>query len=104
VPVWFDPRPRMMCGIGEILSAPLDLPPLPAVLVNPGVGVQTRDVFAALKLAPGQRLGEDDHAGAGLDPRMVSDRTALWPMLAQSGNDLERPAVVLQPVIAEVLE
>ena len=39
---------RMMRGIGEILSEPLALPELPAVLVNPGVAVPTRDVFAAL--------------------------------------------------------
>ena len=37
-----------MRGIGECLSAPLDLPRLPAVLVNPGVAVPTKDVFAAL--------------------------------------------------------
>ena len=35
-----------MRGIGEILSAPLDLPALPAVLVNPGVAVPTKEVFA----------------------------------------------------------
>ena len=51
VPVCLDPRPRMMRGIGEILSEPLALPKLPAVLVNPGVAVPTRDVFAALACA-----------------------------------------------------
>ena len=35
VPVCLDPRPRVMRGIGDILSEPLDLPRLPAVLVNP---------------------------------------------------------------------
>ena len=48
VPVCLDPRARMMRGIGEILSDPMTLPELPAVLVNPGVAVPTRDVFAAL--------------------------------------------------------
>ncbi len=52
VPVCLDPRPRVMRGIGEILSAPLELPRLPAVLVNPGVAVPTKDVFAGLRLAP----------------------------------------------------
>src|SRR5262252_1284909 len=51
VPVCLDPRPRRMRGIGEVLSEPLTLPRLPAVLVNPGVAVATRDVFAALRLA-----------------------------------------------------
>ena len=51
VPVCLDPRARMMRGIGEILSDPMTLPELPAVLVNPGVAVPTRDVFAALARA-----------------------------------------------------
>ena len=46
VPVCLDPRPRIMRGIGEMLSAPLSLPPLPAVLVNPGVALATKAVFA----------------------------------------------------------
>ena len=46
VPVCLDPRPRLMRGIGEKLSAPLVLPPLHAVLVNPGVALATKDVFA----------------------------------------------------------
>ncbi|HMK79009.1 MAG TPA: 4-(cytidine 5'-diphospho)-2-C-methyl-D-erythritol kinase, partial [Xanthobacteraceae bacterium] len=37
VPVCLAARARMMRGIGEILGQPLALPPLPAVLVNPGV-------------------------------------------------------------------
>jgi 4-diphosphocytidyl-2-C-methyl-D-erythritol kinase len=48
VPVCLDPKARMMRGIGEILSGPIALPELPAVLVNPGVAVPTKDVFAAL--------------------------------------------------------
>src|SRR6185369_4752246 len=52
VPVCLDPRPRIMRGIGERLSAPLALPPLPAVLVNPGVALATKDVFARWKASP----------------------------------------------------
>ena len=48
VPVCLDPRPRFMRGIGDVLSDPLDLPQLFAVLLNPGVAVATKDVFAAL--------------------------------------------------------
>ncbi len=55
VPVCLDPRPRMMRGIGEMLSAPLALPPLPAVLVNPGVAVPTKAVFAQWHAAGGPR-------------------------------------------------
>ena len=52
VPVCLDPRPRIMRGIGERLSAPLALPPLPAVLVNPGVALPTKAVFAGWKASP----------------------------------------------------
>jgi len=95
VPVCVDPRPRLMRGIGEILSAPLDLPKLPAVLVNPGVAVPTREVFGALNLKPGNvRAGE---AGSPASP------SELMELIAQGRNDLELPAIELQPVIAKVL-
>src|SRR5512139_692968 len=57
VPVCIGSRACVMTGIGERLSPPLDLPPLPAVLVNPRVAVATRDVFAALA-----RQGLPQHA------------------------------------------
>jgi 4-diphosphocytidyl-2-C-methyl-D-erythritol kinase len=46
VPVCLNPRARVMRGIGELLSEPLNLPPLPAVLVNPGAALATKAVFA----------------------------------------------------------
>ena len=55
VPVCVDPRPRRMRGIGELLSAPLTIPKLAAVLVAPDVAVPTRDVFAILGLKAGAR-------------------------------------------------
>eukprot|EP01038_Epipyxis_sp_PR26KG_P019246 gene19246-27267_t len=44
-----------MAGIGERLGSALTLPPLFALLVNPGVPVETAPVFRALGLQPGQR-------------------------------------------------
>jgi 4-diphosphocytidyl-2-C-methyl-D-erythritol kinase len=93
VPVCLDPRPRLMQGIGDVLSEPLDLPKLPAVLVNPRVPVATRDVFAALELAPGGR-----RQAAAAPPRILSVEA-----IAAGRNDLEAPAIELQPVIAQVL-
>src|SRR5262249_23314024 len=58
VPVCLDPRARLMRGIGDILSAPLDLPRLFALLVNPGVAVATRDVFAALSVPPAGQIAQ----------------------------------------------
>ena len=57
VPVCLDPRPRLMRGIGDICPQPLDLPRLSAVLVNPGVAVPTKDVFAALSAAAAAPAG-----------------------------------------------
>lgn len=99
VPVCLDPRPRVMRGIGDVLSAPLDLPALPAVLVNPRVPVPTREVFARLGCAPGERRGEPTE----IEAESLEDRDGLIRYLAAQPNDLEAPAIALQPVIAEVL-
>jgi len=99
VPVCLDPRARMMRGVGELLSEPMTLPDLPAVLINPGVAVATRDVFAALA-AP---------TLSGPAPRddffsIETDAASLVALLQARRNDLEIPAIRLQPVIADVLE
>ena len=99
VPVCLESHARLMRGIGEILSAPLGLPALPAVLVNPGVAVPTKDVFAKLGLRPGETCGAAD----AIDAQRLTDRDALMIYLRQHPNDLERPAMTLQPVIAQVL-
>jgi 4-diphosphocytidyl-2-C-methyl-D-erythritol kinase len=97
VPVCVDPRPRRMRGIGEKLSAPLAIPKLAAVLVNPGVAVPTKDVFALLGLEAGTAKRA---APARALPRR---RGSLIAFLAGAHNDLEPAAIKLQPVIARVL-
>jgi 4-diphosphocytidyl-2-C-methyl-D-erythritol kinase len=98
VPVCLDPRPRLMSGIGNLLSPPLELPRLAAVLVNPRVAVPTKGVFEKLAAPRVVRAAKvsDDHP--------PTDRASLIEYLTDRGNDLERPAVALQPVVAEVLE
>jgi 4-diphosphocytidyl-2-C-methyl-D-erythritol kinase len=98
VPVCLDPRPRLMRGIGEVLSAPLAIPKLPAVLVNPGVAVATKDVFALLGLQRGQRRSR-----AGLTRKVPRGRKAFLRFVADGRNDLEPPAIKLTPVIGKVL-
>ena len=98
VPVCVEPRPRRMRGIGEVLSAPLTMPKLAAVLVNPGVAVPTRDVFAMLGLKPGG--GRTRAARTRALPR---DRDGLVEFLAGERNDLEPAAIKVQPIIARVL-
>jgi len=98
VPVCLDPRPRMMRGVGEILSDPIVMPKLAAVLVNPGVAVPTAGVFTALAAPPLSGAGTPDEpvpAGA--------DAAAILAALATRRNDLEAPAILLQPAIADVL-
>jgi 4-diphosphocytidyl-2-C-methyl-D-erythritol kinase len=98
VPVCLDPRPRVMRGIGEILSAPLPLPRLAALLVNPGVAVPTKLVFSGWKPSanaprPAERVAL---------PKMQNEEQLLdW--LASEANDLEALAIALAPAIAEVL-
>jgi 4-diphosphocytidyl-2-C-methyl-D-erythritol kinase len=116
VPVCLDARPRLMRGIGDVLSAPLELPRLAAVLVNPRVAVPTKMVFQALHRHPEVRGGEaaeprritppppsSPASFEGLASRGCLRMTELTAMLAENGNDLEAPAISLQPVIAEVL-
>jgi len=98
VPVCLDPRPRIMRGIGEILSEPLTLPALPAVLVNPGVAVATKEVFAGWASASAPSPTTDFTALGSLPAR-----EALLQFLLGQSNDLERAAVALAPVIADVL-
>ncbi len=103
VPVCLEARARIMQGIGERLGPPLRLPRLFALLVNPGIAVETAAVFRTLGLQPGESLGP----AAGIVPsRLPPLATAaeLRVALAASGNDLEDPACRLVPAIAEVLE
>jgi 4-diphosphocytidyl-2-C-methyl-D-erythritol kinase len=107
VPVCLDPRPRLMRGAGEVLSPPLRLARLPALLVNPGVSVPTRDVFAALNAPP---LAKDaSSAAAPVLPAALAleghekARDALLDFLSREANDLEAVAVSLHPIIADAL-
>jgi len=99
VPVCLDPRARVMRGTGQVLSEPLLLPALHAVLVNPGVATVTRDVFAAFDT---MNEGKAVDLAATAFPGSA-DASALIAWLADHGNDLEPAATSLHPVIGEVL-
>jgi 4-diphosphocytidyl-2-C-methyl-D-erythritol kinase len=93
-----------MTGVGDNL-APLALPPMPCVLVNPRVPVATKDVFAALGLRPGElRTGLTDVLEAIAWPAPGAPAEAWFDALAGGINDLEAPAIRIQPVIADVLD
>ncbi len=88
----------MMRGVGEILSAPVPLPALHAVLVNPGVAVPTADVFTALAAPP---LAEAPQPDDFVHPHMSVP--GVLSAVGMHRNDLEDPAIGLQPIIDGVL-
>jgi 4-diphosphocytidyl-2-C-methyl-D-erythritol kinase len=94
VPVCLASRPARMSGIGEGLGPAPRLPPCGIVLLNPGIALATAHVFRARTGAwsPPAELPDAWHDVAS----MAADLRAL-------GNDLEAPAVALQPIIGKVL-
>jgi 4-diphosphocytidyl-2-C-methyl-D-erythritol kinase len=84
-----------MEGRGEILRLAESMPHVPLLLVNPGVPVPTKDVFAALQSRSGVEMA--------LPRGRFTDTADLLRFLETTRNDLEEPARRLQPVIGEVL-
>jgi 4-diphosphocytidyl-2-C-methyl-D-erythritol kinase len=94
VPVCLKGCACRMSGIGETIAP---MPPgarLAAVLVNPGVPVSTAAVFQRLGLARGAE------GYAPLPPRTGS----LVAWLSDCRNDLEAPAVAIEPRVGAALE
>ena len=94
VPVCLAGRPVRMTGIGEGLAP---LPPLPEVwlvLANPGVAVSSPAIFRALARA--------DNAPLPRDLPRLKTAAELAAFLTMQRNDLEPPAITLEPVIARV--
>ena len=98
VPVCLHRQPRLMHGIGDELSAPLALPPLHAVLVNPGIALATKDVFAGWRSTPRPTPPLDIAA-----VRTVQSYEEFVQSISQQANDLEDAAIELAPAIGEVL-
>jgi 4-diphosphocytidyl-2-C-methyl-D-erythritol kinase len=99
VPVCLEPQARMMFGAGEDIGPALPLPRLFAVLVNPGVAVETPAVFKALGLQPGDSVDGAPHPA--LPPG--DSASALLAVLRSARNDLQPAALALQPLIGEAL-
>jgi 4-diphosphocytidyl-2-C-methyl-D-erythritol kinase len=97
VPVCLAGRPACMWGIGDMIEPIADgLPALSAVLVNPRVPLSTAQVFAALNAppAPPARRPERDAD--------IHTLEGLLGLMRRVGNDLERPAIALLPVITDI--
>ncbi len=103
VPVCLSSQACDMTGVGESLL-PLNLPKLPCVMVNPCVPVATKDVFAALGLRNGELLvGATDVIESPAWPDGGATVADWVEALAIVPNDLEAPAIRIQPLIGDVL-
>lgn len=94
LPVCLAARPSFMSGIGELLDPAPPLPDVQMLLVNPRVGVSTPAVFKA-------RRGDFSTPARWRDG--IGDAASLAVRLARCGNDLEAPAIAIEPVVGEVL-
>jgi 4-diphosphocytidyl-2-C-methyl-D-erythritol kinase len=95
VPVCLVPKARIMRGIGDVLSPPVTVPALPALLVNPGVELPTRDVFAVF----------DQTSGSSRPIAAVPTELAdFLDWLKHYDNDLTRAATSRVPLIADILK
>jgi 4-diphosphocytidyl-2-C-methyl-D-erythritol kinase len=111
VPYFLAPRPALVEGIGERITPLGGVPSLPALLAHPGVGLETRAVYAAFD------------AAASLTPRNAPSNLrallalgekadaaeARWPgsreqLRALVVNDLEPAASRLCPGVVKLRE
>jgi 4-diphosphocytidyl-2-C-methyl-D-erythritol kinase len=98
VPVCLVGRARLGQGRGDELSEPPAFPDLPAVLVNPLQPSPTGAVYRGYDDA-----GAPGSSDAPAWPIDLASADAVAAFLAACRNDLEAPAIALQPAIAEVL-
>lgn len=96
VPMCLYSKPLIASGIGEVIAPVHGLPDLALVLVNPGAGVSTPQIFRALA----------NKSNPSLPPVSVhaaENSSAFIDYLKSTRNDLQTPAVTLYPPIAGVL-
>lgn len=98
VPACLISRPLIMRGIGEQLELLDAFPRFDMLLVNPGVGVSTPQVF--------QKLAWTSHAARQAMPSLpeAATKDAVITWLKRTKNDLQEPAIRLVPEIAATLD
>ncbi len=98
VPVCVKKRPSFMTGVGENVRTVPRLPEIHAVLANPGIAVSTADVFKRLQAGP----VEGPERLPILPGVETLDRLLAW--LEENGNDLEAPAIAIEPMIQSLID
>lgn len=91
-------QPVVAEGRGEKLSRAPGLPPLDAVLVNPGVAVSTAEVYRGFDAA-----GVFEQTLRPPMPDAFESPEELAGWLASTRNDLQAPAITAAPEIGDVL-
>lgn len=99
VPVCLANRPAWMTGVGEKLTELGGLPPLNAVLVNPCLPMPEDKTAQVFRLLGAETLDATYQPPA---PPSFADAESLLDWMRATGNDLERPARQVAPIIAEV--
>jgi 4-diphosphocytidyl-2-C-methyl-D-erythritol kinase len=99
VPACFRASPLIAEGRGEVLNVAPYTPELDAVLVNPGVASPTGRVFAAYDASGDVRTADCPDL-----PPMIGSAEEVAAILSICRNDLEAPAIMLNPEIGEALE
>lgn len=95
VPWFFAAGPATVTGRGERVEAVTGIPPLPAVVVKPPVGLSTAAVYARCTPNP---------AGRGHAVRLAAAlREGLREAMPLMHNDLEAPACELSGEVARLL-
>lgn len=96
-PMCLRARSAFAEGVGERLTEAPDLPALPAVLYNPGRPSSTAAVYRAYDADP-----SGDAQRPVLTPDWKPEAVIAW--LTTTRNDLQAPAVRLEPAIAQALD
>jgi 4-diphosphocytidyl-2-C-methyl-D-erythritol kinase len=91
--------PAIAQGRGERLSSAPGLPPLDAVLVNPGVPVSTAEVYRRF-----DALGRFGDVSVPAMPDAFEDAAELAAWLGGQRNDLEAAAIAVAPEVGVALE
>lgn len=94
VPVCLGSKTCRMQGIGEIIEPVKQFPAFNCVLVNPGIGVSTPEIFNKLALPKGK---------SAFAPLTGMPETDWLDWLAKNRNDLQAPAIEETPEIQAVI-
>ncbi len=94
VPMCLAGKPLRATGIGDEIVLFSAFPALDLVVVNPGVEISTPEIFKALTKKDNRPMSSKSN---------LTSFHAVSEFLSAQHNDLQRPAIALQPVIADCL-